>query len=260
MVRGPKKHLKRICAPKSWMISKLGGIWVTRPSQGPHKLRESLPLFVLLKNRLNYALNGRDVTLILNDKEQNVFVDGKCRRDRSFPTGLMDVVSIPKTDEQFRVLYDTKGRFVLKTLNKQEAQFKLLKVKGKAIGPNQVPYIVTHDSRTIRFPNPNIKIGDTIKYDIVKNKILEFAHLESGNICFVQNGNNIGRVGLITHIEKHPGSFDIVHVKDTKGNSFATRIGNIFVIGQGKKPWVSLPEGDGIYETVMEQRQRKFSH
>jgi len=32
MARGPKKHLKRITAPKSWMLSKLGGIWATRPS------------------------------------------------------------------------------------------------------------------------------------------------------------------------------------------------------------------------------------
>jgi hypothetical protein len=32
MARGPKKHLKRIAAPKSWMLSKLGGIWATRPS------------------------------------------------------------------------------------------------------------------------------------------------------------------------------------------------------------------------------------
>ena len=29
-------------------------------------------------------------------------------------------------------------------------------------------------------------------------------------------GNNIGRVGIITHIERHPGSFEIVHVKDQR--------------------------------------------
>jgi len=40
----------------------------------------------------------------------------------------MDVVSIEKTGEKFRILYDEKGRFVLKTLNEEEAKFKLLKV------------------------------------------------------------------------------------------------------------------------------------
>jgi len=44
MARGPKKHLKRIRAPKSWMMDKLGGVYTVRPAQGPHKLRESIPL------------------------------------------------------------------------------------------------------------------------------------------------------------------------------------------------------------------------
>jgi small subunit ribosomal protein S4e len=32
MARGPKKHQKRINAPKSWMMDKLNGIYATRPS------------------------------------------------------------------------------------------------------------------------------------------------------------------------------------------------------------------------------------
>jgi len=32
MTRGPKKHLKRVFAPKSWMLDKTGGNWATRPS------------------------------------------------------------------------------------------------------------------------------------------------------------------------------------------------------------------------------------
>lgn len=42
----------------------------------------------------------------------------------------------------------------------------------------------------------------------------------------------MGRIGVITNREKHPGSFDVVHVKDSTGNSFATRLSNIFVIGK----------------------------
>jgi len=47
--------------------------------------------------------------------------------------------------------------------------------------------------------------------------------------------------------ERHLGGFDIVHVHDERGQQFATRIGNIFVIGKGKKPWITLPKGNGIY-------------
>jgi hypothetical protein len=28
MARGPKKHQKRVATPKSWMLSKLGGVYV----------------------------------------------------------------------------------------------------------------------------------------------------------------------------------------------------------------------------------------
>lgn len=44
-----------------------------------------------------------------------------------------------------------------------------------------------------------------------------------GNLVMVTGGHNLGRVGTITSRERHPGSFDIVHVKDSQGHSFATR-------------------------------------
>ena len=44
MARGPKRHLKRLNAPRHWMLDKLGGVWAPRPSTGPHKLRECLPI------------------------------------------------------------------------------------------------------------------------------------------------------------------------------------------------------------------------
>jgi len=47
--------------------------------------------------------------------------------------------------------------------------------------------------------------------------------------------------------DRHPGSFDIVHVKDSRGDTFATRLGNVFVIGRGEaEPLISLPRGKGI--------------
>lgn len=52
----------------------------------------------------------------------------------------------------------------------------------------------------------------------------------------VTGGANLGRIGVITNRERHPGSFDVVHVKDSTGNSFATRLSNIFVIGKVRTP------------------------
>ena len=79
MARGPKKHWNRVAAPKHWMLDKLTGTYAPRASAGPHKLRESLPLIVFIRNRLKYALNGREVTAIL--MQRLVQVDGKVRTD-----------------------------------------------------------------------------------------------------------------------------------------------------------------------------------
>ncbi len=68
-----------------------------KPSAGPHKTRECLPLILLLRNRLKYALTGKEVTSIL--MQRLVEVDGKVRTDRTYPVGFMDVVDIPKTGE-----------------------------------------------------------------------------------------------------------------------------------------------------------------
>merc|ERR1712139_658399 len=106
MARGPKKHMKRLNAPKHWMLDKMGGTWAPRPSTGPHKLRECLPLVLILRNRLKYALTNKEVQKIL--MQRLVKVDGKVRTD---------VISLEKSDEHFRLMYDAKGRFVLHRLN-----------------------------------------------------------------------------------------------------------------------------------------------
>jgi small subunit ribosomal protein S4e len=191
MARGPKKHLKRMYAPSHWCLDKLRGVYATRPSAGPHKLRECIPLTVLLQNRLKYALSAQDAVKICrhrdadNKGEGNIRVDNKIRRDPRFPLGFMDVVNIPKTGENFRILYDIKGRFQPIRIDAKEAGFKLCKVKRKCLGKNKIPYIVTHDGRTIRYANPEIKKNDTIQLNLETNEIDKVVKFENGATVFV---------------------------------------------------------------------------
>jgi small subunit ribosomal protein S4e len=127
----------------------------------------------------------------------------------------MDVISLEKTKENFRVLYDVKGRFILRKIKSDEAKFKLCKIKAKEIGANKVPYIVTHDGRTLRYPDPKINVGDTIKLELATSKILDclpqeignfqivwemgifklYMYLWLGSTVYIVSGNNIGRIG-----------------------------------------------------------------
>merc|ERR1712127_907919 len=155
MARGPRKHLKRLNAPKHWMLDKLSGNFAPRPSSGPHKLRESLPLIVFLRNRLKYALNGTEVTKIM--KQRTIKVDGKVRTDTTYPAGFMDVITIERTGEFFRLLFDVKGRFVCHRITAEEAQYKLCKIKKVQVGPKGIPFTMmdvpsatlTHWSRSM---------------------------------------------------------------------------------------------------------------
>jgi len=258
MARGPKKHLKRIRTPKGWLLDKLTGVYAPRPRTGPHKLRECLPLQIILRNRLNLAFNGMECKRILNDKDNEVCVDGKVRRDLKYPVGLMDVLTIEKTKDRFRMLYDLKGRFKLTKINKEQAKFKLCKVRRRVMGENKCPYIITHDSRCIRFPHPDIHEFDTVKVNLETGEIEKHIKFEIGNVVFVSGGRNRGRVGVIQNRIKYDGSFDIINIRDTKDNSFNTRIDNCFIIGKGKTPMITLPKGNGVRNTILEDQALRF--
>ncbi|KAI9888964.1 MAG: 40S ribosomal protein S4 [Vezdaea aestivalis] len=254
MGRGPKKHQKRLSAPSHWLLDKLSGSYAPRPSSGPHKLRECMPLIVFIRNRLKYALNSRETKSIL--MQRLIKVDHKVRTDATYPAGFQDVISIEKTGENFRLLYDTKGRFAVHRITNEEAEYKLCKVKKIQLGKGGIPFLVTHDARTIRYPDPAIKVNDTIKIELSTGKILDFIAFDTGIIAMATGGRNMGRVGVITHRERHDGGFNIVHIKDAMENSFATREANVFVIGS-EKPWVSLPKGKGVKLSIAEERDRR---
>lgn len=168
-------------------------------------------------------------------------VDQKVRTDPTYPAGFMgassfyaliayrflsnfiDVISIEKSGEHFRLLYDVKGRFAIHRIADEEAKYKLLKVRQAAVGAKGVPYIVTHDGRTIRYPDPLIKVNDTVKFEFETGDISSFIKFDTGNLVMITGGRNMGRAGVITHREKHVGGFDIVHVKDSLDRTFATR-------------------------------------
>jgi len=213
---------------------------------------------LILRNRLKLALTGKETKMICMQKL--VKVDGKVRTDPTFPAGFMDVVEMPKSNQQFRLIYDTKGRYVMHKISDEEKKYKLGRVRHQEISNKKVPYIVTHDGRTIRYPDPLVKVNDVVKIDIESGKMVDFIKFEAGKLAMITKGRNTGRVGTILHVEKHPGSFDIVTIRDAAGNSFSTRSENVFLIGTAENAtWVTLPKGKGVKLSILEERSFKQS-
>jgi small subunit ribosomal protein S4e len=57
----------------------------------------------------------------------------------------------------------------------------------------------------------------------------------------------------MTGRDRHQGGFDIINLKDSNNKTFATRLNNVFVIGNGKKTFITLPKDNGLYLTPIEK-------
>jgi small subunit ribosomal protein S4e len=204
---------------------------------------------------LKYALTGKEVNSIL--MQRLVKIDGKVRTDSTFPVGVMDVLSLTTTNEHYRLMYDTKGRFALHAIPAEEAKYKLGKVVRISIGKKGIPYMVTHDGRTIRYPDPLIKINDTVKIDLETGKVVEFVKYDTGNLVMITGGRNTGRIGIMENRDKHDGDWDIIHVKDAAGQTFATRSSNIFIIGTGNNNTISLPRRRGVRVNILQEQEHR---
>ncbi|VFV17807.1 ribosomal protein x-linked [Lynx pardinus] len=239
MACGPKKHLKHVVDPKHWMLDKLTHVCAAHP----HKLRECLLFIIFLRNRLNYALTGDQVKICMR---RFIKIDGKVQTDITYPAGFMDVIAGLQTGENFYLIYDTKSRFVVHQITPKEAKYKLYKVRKIFVGTKGILHLVTHDTRTIHYPDPLIKVNDRIQIDSETVNSTDFIKLDTGNLCMVTGGANLGRIGVITNRERYPGSFDVVHVKDANSSSFATWLSNILLLAKG------------ICLTIAEERDKRL--
>ena len=123
------------------------------------------------------------------------------------------------------------------------------------MSPKKIPFITTSDRRTLRYPNPNIKEHDTFKINLENNKIVDYFKYNIGTHVLVVNSNNIGRDGVIEKIEKHPGNYEIVYIKDTTGKEFSTRLTNIFFTGD-QRPEINMEKYNTLL-SINEERNLK---
>lgn len=69
------------------MLDKLSGVFAPKPSAGPHKMRECLPVIIFLRNRLKYALTYDEAKKIC--QQRLIRIDHKVRTDMLYPAGFM---------------------------------------------------------------------------------------------------------------------------------------------------------------------------
>jgi len=247
--KGGRRHLKRKPAPEFWPIHRKEAVWTVKPNAGPHPISRCIPLTLVLRDVLSVAKTRSEAKTIIH--EEKIMVDGKVQREELFPTGLMDVVSIPDMEKWYRVLPYEKG-LLLHPINKDEATFKLCRIENKKVLSRGNVQLNLHDGRNVlvKVKDPNkpeedvFHTLDTLKISLPNQEILGHMKLAEGASALIVGGKNAGKHGKIVAIEqrsRQKRKNSLVTVEDERGNRFQTTVDYVFVLGD-KKPHVSLPE------------------
>lgn len=234
---GGQKRLKRLAAPKHFPFFRRKGItWAIKPSPGPHRAKECIPLAMIVRELLGYAQNLREARKIIS--KGLVLVDGRPRKDYKYPVGFMDTISIPKTNEHFRVLIDRKGKFKLVKISEEEAKYKLTRIENKTMVKGGKIQLNCIDGINLLADN-SYKTGDTIKITLPEKKIVGHLPFKEGNLAFVIGGKHVGKVGKIVEIKKGSLTRRSEVILESDGERFTTPKRYVFVIGT-EKPEVTL--------------------
>jgi small subunit ribosomal protein S4e len=247
--KGGRRHLKRKSAPEFWPVHRKEEVWSVKPNAGPHAISRSIPLTLVLRDILGVAKTRSEAKTIVHDGK--IIVDGRVQREELFPTGLMDVISIPDVEKWYRVLPHEKGLF-FHPISKDEATFKLCRIENKSILSKGNVQLNLHDGRNlfISVKDPNkmeedvFDVLDTVKISLPNQEILGQVKLAEGASALIVGGKNIGKHGKIVAVEQRQSQKrknSLVTVEDEKGNRFQTTMEYVFVVGD-TKPHISLPE------------------
>ncbi len=225
-----KNHLKRIAAPRSWLIKRKGTTYVIKPNSGTHSSQTGLPLAVILRDVLRKAQTGVEVKKLLCRNE--IFVDGKRRKDYRFIVGLFDTLYIQSLKEYYRIGLDKRGRLSVQEIPQAEAELKLCKVVGKRILPGGKIQVNLHDGRNV-FSAANVKIGDSLLLRVPSQEIQEVLSLQPGVLVFLAKGKYAGYLGTLKEIKGKQAICEI------EGRPVETLMSYLFVVGE-KKPQITL--------------------
>jgi small subunit ribosomal protein S4e len=210
---------------------------------------QCITLTLGLRDLLGVAKTAKEAKTIIS--QGKVYVDGKIRRDESYPAGLMDIVTLPDSNRSYRVLPSPKG-LILHPIEKEEAGFKLCRIEDKSTVKNGHIQLDLHDGSNIlvRVADPKkptedtYHVLDTVKVGLKERDIQSYIKLAKDVPVVLVGGKNVGKHGKIVEIEESKGQKRrelLVTVEDKNGNRFQTTMNFVFAVGEAS-PSISLPE------------------
>lgn len=223
------KHLKRMAAPRAWLIPKKTSHWVVKPSPGPHAIERCVPLLVAIRDLLHICDTGTEARRMVGQRK--VMVDGKTVTDAKRPLGFMDVLSFPAVNEHYRVLLDRRRKVRLVKTTPDRAKWKLVRILDKTVTRGGKVQINLHDGRNLLLGRNDFSTGDTLKIELPTQRILTTYRLADGVLALLTGGNHAGELGTVERVEVvRSSSPNIVHFRE----GYFTVKDYVFPVGTGQ--------------------------
>ncbi len=229
--------VKRLNAPKSYRIPRKVKRFVLSTMPGPHSRNDSVPLGVVLRDYLGVAETMREVKMALATGK--IKVDGRVIKEKKFPVGLMDVLSV--ADSHYRMLVGKHGLF-LKEIPKAESMKKPAKIKRKTAIPGGKIQYTLHDGRNIIAEN-KYRNGDTLLISVPEQKVIDHFEFKEGYIGYVTAGRKAGAIGSIKQIKITKSFRPNRVIIESPDGDVETIADYIFTIGKNK-PCIELGESN----------------
>ncbi|MFH0986478.1 MAG: 30S ribosomal protein S4e [Candidatus Micrarchaeota archaeon] len=236
--KGGTRHLKKLASSKKVKMERKDSVWTVKSRAGPHKLLDSVPLLIVVRDYLALGKNAKEAKRIIKTKE--IMIDRRAVTDEKFPVGFMDIVETPKTGDIYRAVYDEKGRIALSRL-KKKVDFKLVRIAKKTDIGRDKTQVTMHDGRNITVKKTDYKIGDTLKIKIPEQSIEEHFPLAENSTGYITGGKHAGETGKITKIESGTIARDAMVFFKKGDQEFSTKKDYVFVIGK-EKPAIEFGE------------------
>ncbi len=220
---------KIMMASRKLKIPRKTNFWSVTPTPATHKKQDSIPMLIVLRDYLKLGDKEREITRILNNNM--VRVDGKIVKDRRFPVGFMDVLTIENMDIEYIIMYDLKGKLVAKANSPENKGLKLSKVVKKTIIGNNKIQLGFHDGKTITTDRKDIHTSDVLLVKVPELEIVDVLKLAEGDKVFITGGSHVGELASIKSIEVKQSSVkNMVHLNE----GFSTIKDYMFVVGTPK--------------------------
>lgn len=234
--KGNNNRQKRISYAGRIQLKRKEHVWTFNQLPGPHKKHLGATIGNLIRDVLHFADNVREIKYILNNK--TILVNGKRVKNHRFPIGLFDIVEFKEIEKKYRIFLTHKNKFFIKELNSNDRLFRPCKVVlKKMVGKDKLQFGFDNGYTMIETltKGKNINVGDSVEYDILKNKFDKVLKLVEGCKVYIGGGPHVSSFGVLKGIVKGDITKSNEVTFETNGKIVKTRRKYVFAIPEDLK-------------------------